>query len=59
MKVGEDLEMVEQGAFKFCWIVDYPMFEKDDETGAIDFSHNPFSMPQGGMRHWNPRTPWM
>ncbi len=35
--------------FKFCWIVDFPMYEKDEETGALDFSHNPFSMPQGGL----------
>ncbi len=39
----------EQGQFKFCWIVDFPMFEEDEETGKIEFSHNPFSMPQGGM----------
>jgi aspartyl-tRNA synthetase len=39
----------EQGEFKFCWIVDYPMFEMDDATGKREFSHNPFSMPQGGM----------
>ncbi|MEW2246762.1 MULTISPECIES: aspartate--tRNA ligase [unclassified Streptomyces] len=39
----------EEGVFRFCWIVDFPMFEKDEETGKIDFSHNPFSMPQGGM----------
>ncbi|WP_151773538.1 aspartate--tRNA ligase [Streptomyces abyssomicinicus] len=39
----------EEGVFRFCWIVDFPMYEKDEETGRIDFSHNPFSMPQGGM----------
>jgi aspartyl-tRNA synthetase len=39
----------EQGEFKFCWIVDFPMFEMDEETNKIEFSHNPFSMPQGGM----------
>ncbi|MFJ4439766.1 aspartate--tRNA ligase [Streptomyces sp. NPDC088923] len=39
----------EEGVFRFCWVVDFPMFEKDEETGKIDFSHNPFSMPQGGM----------
>ncbi|MFJ9739517.1 aspartate--tRNA ligase [Streptomyces sp. NPDC101166] len=39
----------EDNVFRFCWIVDFPMFEKDEETGRIDFSHNPFSMPQGGM----------
>ncbi|MFM9611662.1 aspartate--tRNA ligase [Streptomyces sp. V2] len=39
----------EEDVFRFCWIVDFPMYEKDEETGKIDFSHNPFSMPQGGM----------
>ncbi|MFF3847285.1 aspartate--tRNA ligase [Streptomyces sp. NPDC002328] len=39
----------EENVFRFCWIVDFPMFEKDEETGRTDFSHNPFSMPQGGM----------
>ncbi len=39
----------EKGEFKFCWIVDFPMFELDEDTGKIEFSHNPFSMPQGGM----------
>ena len=48
-RVGEDLELVEQGAFRFCWVVDYPMYEKNKETGKIEFSHNPFSMPQGEM----------
>ncbi|TPE62129.1 aspartate--tRNA ligase [Sandaracinobacter neustonicus] len=48
-RVGEQLGLIEQGAYKFCWIVDFPMFEADEETGKIDFSHNPFSMPQGEM----------
>lgn len=48
MKVGTDLELCESGCFKFCWIVDYPMFELDDD-GKLEFSHNPFSMPQGGL----------
>jgi len=39
----------ETGVFKFCWIVDFPMYERDEQTGVVDFSHNPFSMPQGGM----------
>lgn len=39
----------ERGVFKFCWVVDFPMYERDEQTGKIDFSHNPFSMPQGGM----------
>jgi len=48
-KVAEDLDLIEKGCFKFCWIVDYPMFELDEDTGRIEFSHNPFSMPQGGL----------
>ncbi|MFB6441128.1 aspartate--tRNA ligase [Streptomyces sp. NPDC056411] len=39
----------EENVFRFCWIVDFPMYERDEETGKIDFSHNPFSMPQGGL----------
>ncbi|MEX5727554.1 aspartyl-tRNA synthetase [Rhodovulum iodosum] len=47
--IGEELNLTEQNRFAFCWVVDFPLYEKDDETGAIDFSHNPFSMPQGGI----------
>ncbi|WOI57427.1 aspartate--tRNA ligase [Palleronia sp. LCG004] len=46
--IGEELELTDKNRFAFAWIVDFPMYEKDDE-GRIDFSHNPFSMPQGGM----------
>jgi aspartyl-tRNA synthetase len=45
--LGETLELLEQDTFKFCWIVDFPMYERD-EFGVVDFSHNPFSLPQGG-----------
>ena len=48
-KLGRDLDLLERDCFRFCWIVDYPMYELDEETGRIDFSHNPFSMPQGGL----------
>jgi len=48
-KLGEDFKLLEEKAFRFCWITDYPMFEKDEETGQIVFNHNPFSMPQGGL----------
>jgi len=48
-RVAEQLDLIEQGAFRFCWIVDFPMFEYNEEQKKIDFSHNPFSMPQGGM----------
>ncbi|MEO1577016.1 MAG: aspartate--tRNA ligase [Pseudomonadota bacterium] len=47
--IGEELNLTEQDRFAFCWIVDFPMYEADGETGEIDFSHNPFSMPQGGI----------
>ncbi|MFF3908276.1 aspartate--tRNA ligase [Streptomyces sp. NPDC001848] len=47
----------EEGVFRFCWIVDFPMFEKDEDTGKIDFSHNPFSMPQGGMEALETQDP--
>ncbi len=48
-RLGIELALVKKGEFKFCWIVDFPMFEKNPDTGSIEFSHNPFSMPQGGM----------
>ncbi|CAL9303249.1 aspartate--tRNA ligase [Streptomyces sp. SudanB182_2057] len=47
----------EENVFRFCWIVDFPMFEKDEDTGKIDFSHNPFSMPQGGMEALETQDP--
>lgn len=47
----------EENVFRFCWIVDFPMFEKDEETGRIEFSHNPFSMPQGGLEALNTMDP--
>jgi aspartyl-tRNA synthetase len=46
---GAELGLIEQGVFKFCWVVDFPYYEWDDEENKIIFSHNPFSMPQGGM----------
>jgi len=48
-RIGTDLGQVEAGTFRFCWIVDYPMYERDEDSGRIEFSHNPFSMPQGGL----------
>ena len=47
-KLGQDLDLLEKNVFRLCWIVDFPMFELDEQTGKIEFSHNPFSMPQGG-----------
>jgi aspartyl-tRNA synthetase len=48
-KIGEELKLTAQGRFDFCWIVDFPMFEWNEDEKKIDFSHNPFSMPQGGL----------
>lgn len=48
-KLGEELDLFDYNSFKICWIVDFPMYEKNEETGAVEFSHNPFSMPQGGL----------
>ena len=48
-KVGEDLQLIETDRFEFCWIVDFPMYEWDEENKKVEFSHNPFSMPQGGL----------
>ncbi|MGE4219967.1 MAG: aspartate--tRNA ligase [Alphaproteobacteria bacterium] len=49
LRLGQELDLVEKDCFKFCWIVDFPMYELDEQTGKIEFSHNPFSMPQGGL----------
>jgi aspartyl-tRNA synthetase len=48
-KLGQELGLMDEREFRFCWIVDFPMYERDPITGKIEFSHNPFSMPQGGM----------
>jgi len=52
-----ELNLLEKNTFKFCWIVDFPMFELDPQSKKIDFSHNPFSMPQGGMESLNNKDP--
>jgi aspartyl-tRNA synthetase len=49
VKIAEQLNLIEKDTFKFTWIVDYPMYERNEETKEIEFSHNPFSMPQGGL----------
>ncbi len=56
-KIAIEKNMIDENQFKFCWIVDYPMFEKNEITGEIDFSHNPFSMPQGGMKSLIEKNP--
>ena len=57
MRIGRELGLVEEGAFRFCWIVDFPMYERNEETGQIEFSHNPFSMPQGGLEALETQDP--
>ena len=49
LKIGHELGLVKEGRFEFCWITDFPMYELNEETGQIEFGHNPFSMPQGGL----------
>jgi aspartyl-tRNA synthetase len=56
-RLGQELMLIEKDTFKFCWITDFPMYELNEETGKIDFSHNPFSMPQGGMEALNSQDP--
>ncbi len=56
-KIGQDTNRIEQNCFKFCWIVDFPMYEWNEEDKKIDFSHNPFSMPQGGLDALNNQDP--
>jgi len=48
-RLGQELGLVKAGVFEFCWVTDFPMYERNEETGQIEFSHNPFSMPQGGL----------
>jgi len=56
-KIAKDLDLIDDDVFAFCWIVDYPMFEKDEVTNKIEFSHNPFSMPQGNLTEENFKKP--
>lgn len=56
-KAGEDLVLLDKDQFSFCWIVDFPMFEWDEENKKVDFSHNPFSMPQGGLEALETKDP--
>jgi len=56
-RIGQELDLYEKNAFRFCWVVDFPMYELNEETGQIDFSHNPFSMPQGGMEALRTQDP--
>ena len=56
-KIAKDLNLIDDNVFAFCWVVDYPMFEKNDQTNKIEFSHNPFSMPQGDIKKLNFEKP--
>ena len=56
-RVGEQLEIVEQDAFRFCWIIDFPFYEWDEDEKKVDFAHNPFSMPQGGLEALQTQDP--
>jgi aspartyl-tRNA synthetase len=56
-RLGAELNLIEPGKFEFCWIVDFPMYELDEDTKQIAFSHNPFSMPQGGLDALNSQDP--
>ncbi len=57
LRLGRELGLVKDGVFEFCWITDFPMYELDLETGKIAFSHNPFSMPQGGLEALETKDP--
>ncbi|HTC18070.1 MAG TPA: aspartate--tRNA ligase [Stellaceae bacterium] len=57
VKLGQELNLAAKGEFRFCWIVDFPMYEFNEETKKIEFSHNPFSMPQGGLEALEKRDP--
>ncbi|HUB94897.1 MAG TPA: aspartate--tRNA ligase [Stellaceae bacterium] len=56
-KIGRELNLVTEGVFRFCWVTDFPMYERNEETGLIEFSHNPFSMPQGGLEALTSQDP--
>ena len=56
-KIANELNLIDENIFAFCWIVDYPMFELDENDGKIGFSHNPFSMPQGDLEKLNFEKP--
>ena len=57
LKLGNDLNICEKNVYRFCWVVDFPMYEQDEASGKIEFSHNPFSMPQGGMQALETQNP--
>jgi aspartyl-tRNA synthetase len=57
LKIGQELALTKSGVFEFCWVTEFPMYEINEETGRVDFSHNPFSMPQGGLEALETQDP--
>ena len=57
MKIANELKLIKENEFQFCWVVDYPMYQRNIETNKIEFSHNPFSMPQGGLNDLEKKDP--
>jgi len=57
MKIANELKLIKENEFQFCWVIDYPMYQKNIETNKIEFSHNPFSMPQGGLDELEKKNP--
>ena len=57
IRLGQELDLYERDAYRFCWVTDFPMYERNEDTGQIGFSHNPFSMPQGGLEALNTKDP--
>ena len=58
IELGKQLDLIDKNQVKFCWVCDFPFFEENEETGAIDFAHNPFSMPQGGLESLENMNPF-
>ena len=56
-KIARDLKLIDENQFSFCWIIDYPMYEINEDTKKIEFSHNPFSMPQGDIDNLDLKNP--
>ena len=57
IRLGNDLDLLAKDVFRFCWVIDFPMYELDEDSGAVEFSHNPFSMPQGGLEALETQDP--
>ncbi|MGH7092243.1 MAG: amino acid--tRNA ligase-related protein, partial [Stellaceae bacterium] len=56
-RLGDEMELIAPNEYRFCWIVDFPMYERNEDSGQIEFSHNPFSMPQGGIEALETQDP--